>query len=190
MWVWALGCEDPLEEGMVTHSSILAWKIPWTEEPGGLQFIESQRVGQDWSDLACMQKVKNFYFVLGCSSLCNIVVLITIDVEHLFMGLLAICVSSLKKWNDFYFKSISCKDDDSYFKGVGLTTKLHLHIVSYKFPQTVSQTILISVPPQERILRPVKFGIYLYTIGDSQYTVNNLKINLRSSAVEKIINVS
>ena len=37
----------PLEEGMTTHSSILAWKIPWTEEPGGLQSTGSQRVGQD-----------------------------------------------------------------------------------------------------------------------------------------------
>ena len=36
MWVQSLGCEDPLEKEMVTHSSILAWKIPWTEEPGGL----------------------------------------------------------------------------------------------------------------------------------------------------------
>ena len=39
-----LGLEDPLEEGMATHSSIFAWRIPWTEEPGGLQFIGSQRV--------------------------------------------------------------------------------------------------------------------------------------------------
>ena len=47
MWVRSLGGEDPLEEGMATHSSILAWRIPWTEEPGGLQSIESQRVGPD-----------------------------------------------------------------------------------------------------------------------------------------------
>ena len=39
----ALGQEDPLEEGIATHSSILAWEIPWTEEPGGLQFMESQK---------------------------------------------------------------------------------------------------------------------------------------------------
>ena len=37
IWVWSLGQEDPLEEGMATHSNILAWRIPWTEEPGGLQ---------------------------------------------------------------------------------------------------------------------------------------------------------
>ena len=48
--VQSLGGEDPLEEGMATHSSILAWRIPWTEEPGGLQSMGSQRVGHDWSD--------------------------------------------------------------------------------------------------------------------------------------------
>ena len=46
-WVQSLGQEDPLEEEMATHSSILAWKIPWTEEPGRLQSEGSQRVGHD-----------------------------------------------------------------------------------------------------------------------------------------------
>ena len=47
MRVRSLGREDPLEEGMATHSSILAWEIPWTEEPGGLQSVGSQRVRHD-----------------------------------------------------------------------------------------------------------------------------------------------
>ena len=46
-WVRSLGWEDPLEKEMATHSSILAWRIPWTEEPGGLQSMGSQRVGHD-----------------------------------------------------------------------------------------------------------------------------------------------
>ena len=46
-WVRFLGWEDPLEKGMVTHSSIPAWRIPWTEEPGGLQSMGLQRVGHD-----------------------------------------------------------------------------------------------------------------------------------------------
>ena len=50
MWVQS---EDPMEEGMETHFSILAWRIPWTEEPGRLQSTASQRVGHDWSDWAC-----------------------------------------------------------------------------------------------------------------------------------------
>ena len=45
--VLSLGLEDPLEKGMANHSSILAWKIPWTEEPGGRQSIGLQRAGHD-----------------------------------------------------------------------------------------------------------------------------------------------
>ena len=44
-WVQSLGPEDPLEKGIATHSSILAWRIPWTEEPGGTQSLGSQRIG-------------------------------------------------------------------------------------------------------------------------------------------------
>jgi len=46
-WVLSMGWEDPLEEGMETHSSILAWRSPWTEEPSGLQFIWLKRVVHD-----------------------------------------------------------------------------------------------------------------------------------------------
>ena len=45
-WVHPLGWEDPLEKKMETHSSILAWRITWTEDPGGLQCMKSQRVGR------------------------------------------------------------------------------------------------------------------------------------------------
>ena len=65
--VWSLGQEAPLEEGMATHSIILAWRILWTEEPGRAWSTESQRVRHYWSDLACMQvytqNVLNFYFI-------------------------------------------------------------------------------------------------------------------------------
>ena len=47
MQVWSLGQEEPLEKEMATHSSILAWRIPWIEEPSGLQSIVSQRIGHD-----------------------------------------------------------------------------------------------------------------------------------------------
>ena len=46
-WVWSLGQENPLENGMATHSNILAWRIPWTEKPGGLESMGSQRVGHN-----------------------------------------------------------------------------------------------------------------------------------------------
>ena len=57
--VWSLDQEESLEEGMATHSSILARRIPQIEEPGGLQSIGSQRVGHDWSNLAHMHTSTN-----------------------------------------------------------------------------------------------------------------------------------
>ena len=62
-WVQSLGWEDPLKKGMATHSSILAWRIPWTEEPDRLQFMGSQRVRHDWATFTfdintCMVPVK------------------------------------------------------------------------------------------------------------------------------------
>ena len=46
-WIQSLSWEDPLDEGMATHSSVLAWRIPWTEEPGGLQSMGSKRIEHD-----------------------------------------------------------------------------------------------------------------------------------------------
>ena len=68
-WVQSLGWEDPLEKEMATHSSILAWRIPWTEEPGGLQSTGSQRVGHVWVTSLSMYTVQvlvysKWYFVI------------------------------------------------------------------------------------------------------------------------------
>ena len=63
MRVWSLGGEDLLEEGMATHSSILAWRIPWTEEPGRLHSTGSQRVRHDWSDLVCTHATFHYVYV-------------------------------------------------------------------------------------------------------------------------------
>ena len=91
MHVWSLDGEDPLEREMATHSSILAWRIPWTEETGGLQSMGSQRVGHDWSNLACMHAwvlidVKWYLVIL-------ILIFLISDVEYLFMYLLTVCLS-------------------------------------------------------------------------------------------------
>ena len=66
-WVHPLGQEEPLEKEMATHSSILAWEIQWTEEPGRLQFMGLWRVGHDWSDLAQYSTVK-FFLYAGCKN--------------------------------------------------------------------------------------------------------------------------
>ena len=62
MQVWALGQEDPLEKEMATHSSILAWEIPWTEEPDGLQSMRSQKVRHD---LATKQQQRETKVLIG-----------------------------------------------------------------------------------------------------------------------------
>ena len=62
MQVQSPGQEDPLQEGMATHSSILAWKIPQTEEPGGLWSMGSQKVRHDWCDKAHTHAYKNNYY--------------------------------------------------------------------------------------------------------------------------------
>ena len=63
MWVPSLSREDPLEKEMATHSSILAWKIPWTEDPGGLQSMGSQRVGHDLATKQQLRQQKDKYCV-------------------------------------------------------------------------------------------------------------------------------
>ena len=60
-----LHLEDPLEEEMATHSSILAWRIPWTEEPGGLQSTGLQRVGHDWPQSSKHPNARTFFSVLS-----------------------------------------------------------------------------------------------------------------------------
>ena len=70
-WLRSLGQEDPLEEGMTTHSSILAWRIPWIEEPSGLHSLGSQRVGHDWSDFALMHGMSDEGLLLSQTSYCT-----------------------------------------------------------------------------------------------------------------------
>ena len=77
-WVRPLGWEDPLEEEMANHSSVLAWKIPWTEEPGGLQSMGLQRVGHNLATEQQQQQAKlggkitvfgNFYLSMNLSQI-------------------------------------------------------------------------------------------------------------------------
>ena len=60
-WVWSLSQEDPLEKGMATNSNTVAWKIPWTEEPGGLQSMGSQR---DRTERLTLSPSQRFYTMI------------------------------------------------------------------------------------------------------------------------------
>ena len=67
-WVWSLGREDLLEKEIAIHSSTLAWKIPWMEEPGKLQSMGSQRVGHDW---ATSMSCHVMYIYIICICICT-----------------------------------------------------------------------------------------------------------------------
>ena len=78
-----LGWEDPLEKEMAVHSSIVAWKIPWTEEPGRLQSMGSQRVGHDWATSLSLSPQKHSH-----SSL----------LKMLILKFLAVLLSEIRKF--------------------------------------------------------------------------------------------
>ena len=74
--VWSLGGEDPLEKGMATHSSILAWRIPWTEDPGGLQSMGLQRVLDTTEQLTLASTIQSNHAAAAkslqsCPTLCD-----------------------------------------------------------------------------------------------------------------------
>ena len=91
MWVRSLGWEDHLQKDMATQSRILAWKIPWTEDPGRQQSIESQGVRHNWSDLACPHLFINCN---KCTILSNMLIIgksIRVEVEWVYWTLCTIC---------------------------------------------------------------------------------------------------
>ena len=85
-WVQSLGWEDPLEKEMATHSSLLAWRIPWMEEPGGQQSMGSQRVGHDWAT--------SLYFFISCTLRFMILDLHMQYNDCVFLGVFQMC----NKW--------------------------------------------------------------------------------------------
>ena len=101
MQVQSLGLEYPLEEGMATHSSILAWRIPRTEEPGGLKSMGSKRVGNDWSNLAHIHK-KDYYSAIKESET-NLLVGMWMNLEPVIQ-----CKVSQKEKNKYHILMHIC----------------------------------------------------------------------------------
>ena len=86
-WVRSLGWEDPLEKEMATHYSVLAWRIPWIEEPGRLQSMGLQRVGHDWATSLSLHS--HFIFKLSIVLLSSLFILfLNLQNDHYFHLLL------------------------------------------------------------------------------------------------------
>ena len=113
MRVQSLGQENPLEEGMAIHS-ILAWRIPWTEEPGRLQSIGSQRVGHNWSDLARVRTHTHTHTHTHTQTLLDTRTLICSSYGTLcawffvyFCGCYSFCLPGLYLWNNCQFSGFN-----------------------------------------------------------------------------------
>ena len=96
-WVWSLGREDPLEKEMATHSSTLPWRIPRTEEPGGLQSMGSQRVRHNWGDWAHKHSTNRLY-----KQSCNIQTCCTLF-PILNQSIVSCLVLAVASWSAYRF---------------------------------------------------------------------------------------
>ena len=147
--VWSLGWEDPLEKGMATHSSILAWRIPWTEEPGRLQSMRSERVGHEWAtELAFSnqkpQTTAKFFFLFYWVTWANVLKQGSSEVHevwaHLTLGLSPSNLITLV-----------------FFRSSQLSASKNLHIFSSALSQFSSSFVSLflfistqTVPPEEQ----------------------------------------
>ena len=121
MWVQSLGHKDPLDKEMAVCSSFLAWKIPWTEEPGGLWPIGSQRVRHDWSDLAHMHAAFHYltgnhwsgcFFLLFCLMITSLKFLSICIILLVFVLQASSKVVFILFW---YMKTSYIKHEDSFY---------------------------------------------------------------------------
>ena len=112
-WVWSLGWED-LEMGMATHSSILAWRIPWTEEPGELQSMRWQRIRHDWAtkkekEKKCIMHIEKIKRTWGKSVQLNshkVHTCMTTTSSDKILGTSEIMASLLSKCNHYPYRFI------------------------------------------------------------------------------------
>ena len=118
MWVRSLGWEYPLEEGIATHSSVVAWRVSRIEEPGGLQSMESNRVKHDTRDLACILIFQNQNVLLQFSEVIQILIILSCQ-QH----------KQQKHCRNF-----------SYFQNLDYISQTSIHIKTHKsfFRQIVS----------------------------------------------------
>ena len=143
IWVQFLGREDPPEEVMAIHSSILAWRNPWTEEPGWLQSTGSHRVGHDWSDLAYMHCVTN-----ADNSNMSFLPATVMELELAHQSGVKGEYPCLILWGEY--KSVVSGLQQSFL--IIFIYQLNL----YSFPFSLPQNLLMTCPSQCLELRPLQ----------------------------------
>ena len=167
MQVRSLGWEDPLEEGMATHSSILAWRIPQTEERGGLQSIGSQRVKHDGSDLACVHENMSSYCGFNSNSLPHV------SFQTPSLAYLLTLTSTARSLSPTVsiFISVSCRKHSSFplpFPIFPSPSSLSPAFLSYK-------QLCIQYPPKYLALRSLPQNVIMifYYIFSASFWSNN-----------------
>ena len=128
MQVWSLGREDPLEEEMANHSSILAWKIPWRQETGGLQSRGSQRFGHDWTRSTAIK----IYMLLVFPSLLQVLLF---EGKHLTLSFFSYLCSNL------WAMSLNCFPCFYFY-----TSVIDLYCDKYNFSPLTIHFLLLSYP--------------------------------------------
>ena len=153
--VWFLGWEDPLEKGMATHSSILTWRIPWTEKPGRLQSRGPQRIGHEWvTEHACMHKERALTEVFPSSSMPSLDLAWAISIMHLMVGPRS-PVKTTSRGNSALATVIPYCFPDS-----GIHYSFN-HDKEKDLSATVGEGALLSLKHSVRVLRMVDFLIWV-----------------------------
>ena len=134
-WVWSLGWEDPLKKAVATHSSFLAWRIPWMEEPGCLPSMGSKRVGHDW-----VTSFTHSRHLLGHSILD---ISLAIRVAVLYVFLLSTAPSEVFSWSG---PPVSNHSDAinvfHIYIYIYIHTHTHTHIYIYIYPHVYTHTYM------------------------------------------------
>ena len=152
--VWFLGQKNPLEKRMVTHSSILSWRIPWTEEPGGFQCMGLQRVRHNWATNTHTQATCKPWSHLFNKSLCL----------HIhWASLVAQRVKNLPAMQETWVQSLGQKNP------LEKRMAIHSSILAWKIPRTEEPGRLLSVESQ--IVRHSRVTFTHYTSKEKQIVV-------------------
>ena len=144
-WVRSLGLEDPLEKEMAIHSSILAWRIPWMEEPGGLQSTGSQRVRHDWATSLSLSQLNGKLKKKICQSIILIWLIWFLETSSIFMF----------TDNIYFFYDIPIMFHYQFFYW-----RIHIFLIDFKYLFNIWRILYLSLP---YVLQHCNFLFFWFT---------------------------